>query len=170
MKLEMNSQTKRTALIGIALIVGLGYGGRVLFPADAKEFGTAGLIDADWENCLRKHVEKRFFHLIEAREDQQKTLDALFKSRMEVSRPTRETLREGAVELAQLFASSDATDEQIEQKSKQLRALHEKLSDERIETALKVRGILDADQKKVLSDRITALLTGNEPPRLRRGF
>jgi len=47
--------------------------------------------------------------------------------------------------------------------------VHEKLMDDRLNTALKVRGNLTPEQLKAVSDRITDILNGNFRPRLLRG-
>src|SRR5262249_23045053 len=131
--------------------------------------GTA-MIDAEWENCLRTHFEKRLFNYIDASDEQEKKLDALFKERQEETRPTREKLREGGVELAKMFAGEEATDDQIETRVKELRTMREKLADERLETALKVRHILNPEQRDLIAKRIINRLSGNEKHHFLKGL
>jgi Spy/CpxP family protein refolding chaperone len=136
---------------------------------DAKEAATA-LIDADWENCLRNHMEKRLFTLISASDEQKKTLDTLFHQRMEESRPDREKLRNGVIELARLFESRQASNRDIEDKAQELRTLHDKIADERLKTALKVRDILTPEQREILSERVVERIAGNGKYFYRRYF
>jgi|SRR6516164_11755689 len=170
MKLEMKTLNRQLAWISLLAITSLACGFKVLAPAEAKHAAGAALIDAEWENCLRTHFEKRLFNFIDATDDQEKNLDALFKQRMEETRPVREKLREGLVDLAKMFASQDASDEQIQEKAKELRALNQELAGGRITIALKVRNILNPDQRKLISDRLIGRLSGNERDHFLKGL
>jgi len=126
---------------------------------------TASFIDKDFEVALRKHFQKRFFNLIDASEDQEKKISTVLEERMDATRPQREKLRAEAVELTQLMASN-ASDDQIVDKVHEVRELRNKLMDERLTTALKVRSFLKPEQRKTISDKIVGFLSGNARPRL----
>jgi Spy/CpxP family protein refolding chaperone len=64
--------------------------------------------------------------------------------------------------------ASDASDEQVRTKLQELRDVRNKLMDERLTTALKVRTILKPEQRKAVSDKIVALLSGDGRGRLLR--
>ncbi|HEY9730447.1 MAG TPA: periplasmic heavy metal sensor [Drouetiella sp.] len=128
---------------------------------------TAPFIDKEFEVALRKHFQKKFFNLIDASDTQRDQISAILDDRMEVCRPEREKLRSEAIELSQLMASN-ASDEQVRSKVKELREVHEKLMDDRLTTALKVRTILKPEQRKAVSDKIVALLSGDGRGRMLR--
>ena len=115
-------------------------------------------------------MEKRLFTLISASDEQKKTLDTLFHQRMEESRPDREKLRNGVIELARLFESRQASNRDIEDKAQELRTLHDKIADERLKTALKVRDILTPEQREILSERVVERIAGNGKYFYRRYF
>ena len=74
-------------------------------------------------------------------------------------------MRVEAVELTQLMASN-ASDDQIVDKVHEVRELRNKLMDELLTTALKVRSFLKPEQRKTISDKIVGFLSGNARPRL----
>lgn len=120
---------------------------------------TGGIIDKEFEVALRKHFEKRFFSLIEADGAQRNKIDSLLSQRQEETRPLREQFREGLKELRQMMAG-DSADEQIQQKIQDLRSLHNKIADARIDTALKIRANLSPEQRKTVSEHVSCLLSG----------
>lgn len=135
----------------------------------APNAGAGTLIDKDFEMALRKFVSKRFYNRIDATDEQRAKLDSIWMSTMEATRPQREQLRQGALELSNLIAGDEATDEQITQKVQQLRALHEKVMDQRIDSLLQARKVLTAEQRAQINERITQVITGGARPR-RLGF
>lgn len=135
----------------------------------APNAGAGSLIDKDFEVALRKFISKRFYNRIDATDEQRAKLDSIWMGTMEATRPQREQLRQGALELSNLIAGDEATDEQIMQKVQQLRALHEKVMDQRIDSLLQARKVLTAEQRAVINERITQLITGGARPR-RLGF
>ncbi|MBX9949598.1 MAG: periplasmic heavy metal sensor [Candidatus Obscuribacterales bacterium] len=154
-----NRKTSLVLALGAgALIVGAPF----VAPALAGPLNSDSLVDPEWESAVRKHVEKRFFHLIDATEAQQAQLDDLFKKMCDSNRSTREQVKQGAVDVANLMADQSATEEQIRSKVADIRKLREKLQDSRLETALKVRAILTVEQRKVVSDRVIGFITGNQ--------
>ena len=131
--------------------------------------GATTLIDKDFEVALRKFVSKRFYNRIDATDEQRKQIDAIWTNTMETTRPEREELRQGMLGLSNLMASDEATDEQITQKAHELRALHEKVQDQRLDSLLKARKLLTKEQRSQINERITQLITGGLKPR-RVGF
>ena len=131
--------------------------------------GATALIDKDFEVALRKFVSKRFYNRIDATDEQRKQIDAIWTNTMETTRPEREELRQGMLGLSNLMASDEATDEQITQKAHELRALHEKVQDQRLDSLLKARKLLTKEQRSQINERITQLITGGLKPR-RVGF
>ncbi len=128
---------------------------------------TAPFVDKEFEAALRKHFQKKFFNFIDASDTQRDRITAILDERMEACRPEREKLKSEAIELSQMMAS-DASDEQVRTKLQELRDVRNKLMDERLTTALKVRTILKPEQRKAVSDKIVALLSGDGRGRLLR--
>jgi Spy/CpxP family protein refolding chaperone len=170
MKLEIKTVNKQLIWLSALSIASMAIGVKALEPAYAKNPAGTSLIDAEWENSLRTHFEKRLFHYIDASDEQEKKLDALFKGRLEETRPTREKLREGAVELTKMYADEEATDDQIEAKVKELRAMREQLAEGRLKTALQVRHILTAEQRNLIGNRIINRLSENEKHPFMKGL
>ncbi len=154
---------------GAVLAVGAGAliaGAPFMAPAFAGPLNSDSLVDPEWESAVRKHVEKRFFNLIDATETQKSQLDDIFKKMCESNRSTREQVKQGAVDVANMMADGSTSDEQIRSKVADIRKLREKMQDTRLDTALKVRAILTNEQRKVVSDRVVGFITGNQ----RRGL
>lgn len=139
-------------------------------PALAGPLNSDSLVDPEWESAVRKHVEKRFFNLIDATDSQKTQLDDLFKKMCDTNRSSREQVKQGAADVATMMADNSATDEQIRNKVADIRKLREKMQDTRLETALKVRAILTNEQRKVVSDRVVGFITGSQRPRLLRSM
>lgn len=141
-----------------ALIVGTPF----IAPVLAGPLNSDSLVDPEWENAVRKHVEKRFFNLIDATDSQKSQLDDLFKQRVEGNRQNREQVKKGVVEVAQLMADDSATDEQIRSKVKEIQKVRQQLIDSRLDTALKVRAILTKEQRQIVSNKVISFITGNQ--------
>lgn len=127
----------------------------------------APFVDKEFEAAIVKHFEKRFFNLIEASDEQKQQITALIDTLRENARPQREKMRSEALELNQMM-SGNASDEELRNKVKELRSVRDKLMDERMETALKVRALLKPEQRKAVSDRISAFLSGERHMRMLR--
>ncbi len=153
---------RNLALLG-ALILGLGVTSGVIcsraIPAWAGEEAGGCLVDKDFELALKKHFEKRFFERIKATDEQKEKISSLIDARMEEAKPLREDLRAGALEFTQLLGS-DTSDTTIVDKAHSLREKRDKLMEERLQTLLKVRAILSAEQRKVVSDRLSSIISG----------
>lgn len=156
----MKEKLKQSAVVVAALAVGCLAGANWDQPVWAGN-SAQKLIDAEFEDALRKHFQKRFFNLIEATDEQREKLSNLLAQRMSETRPMREELRQGAVELSQMMARNDASDDQIIQKAHQLRDLRDKIMDERLSTVLKVRANLTQQQRQTVSDKVIGFITGN---------
>jgi Spy/CpxP family protein refolding chaperone len=125
----------------------------------------AALIDKDFESALRKFVSKRFYNRIDATAKQREQLEAIWTGTMDGTRPMREELREGLLDLSNLFASDAASDEQIAAKAHELRALHEKIADQRLDSMLKARHVLTKEQRDKINQCISEVITGGLRPR-----
>ncbi|PZM80461.1 MAG: hypothetical protein DKT66_14475 [Candidatus Melainabacteria bacterium] len=165
---KLENDRKSTGLLGKKTNAVLAFGAGALIvgapfvtPAFAGPLNSDSLVDPEWESAVRKHVEKRFFNLIDASETQKSQLDDIFKKMCESNRSTREQVKQGAVDVANMMADGSATDDQIRNKVADIRKLREKMQDTRLETALKVRAILTNEQRKVVSDRVVGFITGN---------
>jgi Spy/CpxP family protein refolding chaperone len=127
--------------------------------------GSAGLIDKDFEVALRRFISKRFYNRIDATAEQRQKLDTIWTSTMEATRPQREEVRQEALQLSSLVASDEATDEQITEKAHQLRAAHQKVMDERLNSLLKARKVLTKEQRQQINERLTQLISGGLKPK-----
>jgi len=154
----------KPVIVSLSVLAVAGIGWATIEPAWAGKAISETLIDKDLENALRNHFQKRFFNLIEATEEQKKELSAIMAAQAEQAGPIRQELRSQVLDVSDLLADESATDEQIRQSVEKIRALRDKLQDERLETVLKVRSKLTAEQKQIVSNRIKGILTGN--PRL----
>jgi len=162
------TQSKGSWLIigASAIMVSLSLGLAIRIPAaEAGKSAGETLIDGDFEEATLKHFEKRFFSRIGASEEQQSTLAAIFLKQMQKTRSQRETIRHKMIDFTDFVSADTSTDDQIREKMQELRSLHEKLMDSRIDTALKVRQVLTPEQRKTIADRVSNLLTGNSPMR-----
>lgn len=154
----------KPVIVSLSVLAVAGIGWATIEPAWANKAISETLIDKDLENALRNHFQKRFFNLIEATEEQKKELSAIMAAQAEQAGPIRQELRSQVLDVSDLLADESATEEQIRQSVEKIRALRDKLQDERLETVLKVRSKLTAEQKQIVSNRIKGILTGN--PRL----
>ncbi|MBS1955367.1 MAG: Spy/CpxP family protein refolding chaperone [Cyanobacteria bacterium SZAS-4] len=152
--------------IGLTSVLALA---AVTYPvwADDSTGAKAPFVDKEFEGALRKHFQKRFFNFIDATDTQREQITALLDERMEVCRPQREKLKNEAIQLSEMMAG-DASDEQVRNKLHELRDMRDKLMDERMTTALKVRNMLKPEQRKEVSDKIVALISGNGRTRMLR--
>lgn len=130
--------------------------------------GVGALIDKEFETAMRKFVTRRFFNRIDATDEQRTKLNAIFEKTMDETRPEREQFRQGLLDLSNLMASKDATDEQIKQKADDVRTMKQKLSDRRLTAALEVRRILTVDQRQKINNRVQELISGGGAKPLRK--
>lgn len=150
--------------LSLALMAPIG-----IWLAQASYAAPGGLIDKDFEVAVRKFISKRFYNRIDATDEQRQKLDSIWMGTMEATRPGREELRQEALQLSALMATDEATDEQITEKAHELRALHQKIMDQRLDSVLKARKVLTKAQRGQINERISELITGGMKPR-RIGF
>jgi Spy/CpxP family protein refolding chaperone len=122
--------------------------------------GASTLIDKDFGVALRRFVSKRFYNRVDATDEQRAKLDSIWTTTMDATRADREAIRHGMLDLSNLMASEDATDEQITEKAHEVRALHEKVMDERLNSMLEARKVLTKEQRQRINDRIARVITG----------
>lgn len=128
-------------------------------PAMAAPASEPG-IDSEFEKCVVRHFQKRFFNRIDASDDQRDKLAALISRRMDESRPLRGQIRAKVLELNELMAGDSAPEEAIIAKAHEVRDLRMKLMDERLGSVLEARKVLTPAQRKQIAGRIAGLLTG----------
>jgi Spy/CpxP family protein refolding chaperone len=153
---------KKLIVLGLAVLAS---GGICLAQGAMADSAGGNLIDKDFETCARKFISKRLYNRIEATDEQRQKLDTIWTGTMEGTRPMREELRRGLLDLSELMANGDVPDDQIVTKVHELRALHEKIMDQRVDSMLKARKVFTAEQRKELQQRFSDILTGNVRPK-----
>jgi Spy/CpxP family protein refolding chaperone len=149
---------KKGILAGVATALVV-IGGSVAFNAVEAIETKNILIDKDFEVAVRKHLEKRLYNLLDASDAQQEKISKLLGERAEETRPEREKIREGLVDLSNMLGG-DTQDDAIVAKVHELRAMHEQVMDEGLSTLLKVREVLSPSQRKIVSDKMVSILSG----------
>ena len=130
-------------------------------PASAGNGSTAQLIDKQFEECLIKHFQTRFFNRIDASPDQRQKLSAIIARRCQETRPLRERLAQGCLELNEMLAGEDASEEQLTAKAHEVRDLRNQVMDERLKSMLEARAVLTPGQRKQIAQRVSGLITGD---------
>lgn len=156
---------KRNILLAAAAFAVLAPVNLGFSPALAAPANSGSLIDKDFEVALRKFVSKRFFNRIDATNDQREKLSAIFSDTQESTRPDRESLRQGLIDLSSMMANDKVNDEDIAKKVHELRELRSRIMDKRLSAALAARKVLTAEQRQKIHDKITEVLTGGLKPR-----
>lgn len=137
----------------------------VFNPSNAGTPSASPLIDKDFEVAMRKFVAKRFFNRIDASSEQREKLSKIMADTQDETRPLREELRQGLLDLSGMVADDKVADDQIKAKVQELRTLHEKVQDRRVSAILQARKILTPEQKELINTRITELITGGLKPK-----
>ncbi|MDZ4833128.1 MAG: periplasmic heavy metal sensor [Candidatus Melainabacteria bacterium] len=159
----MSKANKPTLLIvGLLTVVGLSV--TQFVPAWAGKTLTQALIDPEMETALANRFKKRFYNLIDANDEQKSKLSSLFSRQLDDARPIRAQIREEVMDLSDLIADESASDEAIRKQVAEIRELREKIQEKRLNTILEARSVLSKDQKKIVSNRLKGIMTGN--PRL----
>ncbi|HEY9775175.1 MAG TPA: Spy/CpxP family protein refolding chaperone [Planktothrix sp.] len=157
----MAPKITKKLVLAAGLVVGLSLAGKIVLPAIADGAAKTGdLIDRDFQDACRRHIERKFFEHINATDDQRTQIDKVVDSTVAETYPLREQLREGLVQLNDLSAKDDTTDDQILQKAHELRALHEQIADKALDAMLKIRKVMTSEQRKQVAGHIDNLLTG----------
>lgn len=152
---------KKRTLVGLLLVSAVSLPLlQVAFAAPS----TSPLIDKEFDGALGKFLAKKFCKRIDASDEQTEKITKIVAATREETRPMREELRQGLIQLSTMVARDDATDEQIKAKAMELRSMHEKVMDVRLESALKARHVLNHDQLEKINKRLTNLLSGDFTP------
>ena len=110
MKTNLTKIGITSAIAAGAIICSIAYQSAVATPE------ATPLIDSDFDAAVGKFLVKRFCKRIGATPEQTTKLSALVSQTRESTRPEREQLREGALELSELYASDEATDSKSRRK------------------------------------------------------
>lgn len=161
--MKFGMRAKTTAVAAILVIPALA--GLIPSTLAGTPTSSAPLIDKEFEVSLRKFVSKRFFNRIEASSEQREKLNKILSDTQEQTRPDREQFRRGILDLSEMMANDKVSDEEIKKSFSDLRALKQKIADQRLAAALQVRHVLNAEQKQKIHNRISELITGGFSPR-----
>lgn len=163
----MKPRTKKTAVVAVGILTMAGLSLSQFVPAWAdRTMMTKALIEPELELALSDHFKTRFFNLIEATDEQQAKLSGLITRQLDDARPMRSQIREKVMDLSDLIADENATDDDITKKVEEIRAIRDQIQEKRLNTVLKARALLTKDQKQIVAQRIKGILTGN--PKLGR--
>jgi len=148
---------KQTRIVLLSTVVGLAgfYGGWSLQPSYGQHthVNVGDGESDDWANCLRVHMQNRFFKRINATDDQREKLSELFKNTFEQNRELRQQVKGQFETLIDMFTDGKTSDDQIRKQFGELKSTREKLVEKRLDLALKTRTILTPDQLKVVGDK-----------------
>jgi Spy/CpxP family protein refolding chaperone len=156
----IKSQTIKYLLISGSLILVAGWQVAPMLAKQPPATGAIAMEDDDWSNCLRKHFEKRFFKRIDATKEQQEKMSALIDNAAQENQGMRAEIKDKALSLVNSFGGGSASDDELRQQVAELRTLHEKLMDKRLETALKVRAVMTPEQRKIVMEKIKLRFDG----------
>lgn len=109
--------------------------------------------DPEFEDAVVKHILKRFFNRIDANDSQRKEISELVKNKRTANQAKREALKAGIKDFLSAATSLDNSESSaatLRTKAKELRAMHEELMDDRLESFLTVRALLSSEQKEKL--------------------
>ncbi len=133
-------------------------------PLLAKQLGeglsASASDDDDWAGCVRKHFEKQFFKRIDATKEQEEKISALIDNAVQENAGTRADIKEKVRSLVDSFGDSGSSDDKLRQQAAELRTLHEKLMDRRLDTALKVRALMTPEQRQTVVARFKQRFDG----------
>jgi len=154
------SQTVKYILIPASLVLVAGWQVAPLLAKQPPKDGGIAIEDDEWSNCLRKHFEKKFFKRIDATKEQEEKLSALIDNAAQENQGMRAEIKEKALSLVDSFGGSNASDDELRRQVAELRTLHEKLMDRRLETALKVRAVMTPEQRKIVLEKFKQRFDG----------
>jgi Spy/CpxP family protein refolding chaperone len=159
-------KVRKSALTAVFVLTIAGLTASQFVPAWADKTMARALVDPDLEIALSNHFKKRFFNLIDATDEQQNKLSGIMTKQLEDARPLRAQIREELLDLSDLIADESSTNDVIKNKVKEIKELREQIQDKRLDSILRARAVLTADQKRIVSQRMKGILTGN--PRMGR--
>ena len=149
MKINMRKNFMLPVVLALTLAAGLGL--TALAGDDIIKDDRAGLeADPEFADALVKHVLKRFYSRIEATDAQKTEITELVMNKRAANAAKRKALKDGLKDFMQSSSSLDnstQSDKTLRDKAHTLRAMHEELMDDRLETFLKIRATLTAEQK-----------------------
>ena len=140
--------------------------GAISAPLLAKPASQASFQEMDderWVKCLKARIESKVFKAIDASEEQKTSLAKIVDETIETNKPLRSQLKEKATALTEGMADDNMTDEQLRSIWNEVRSLRAKISENREESLLKARAILNTKQRKILASRIEALIKRVQP-------
>ncbi len=117
--------------------------------ADATE--ALEQADPEFQEAIVKHIIKRFCARIDATSEQKKEITELITKKRAANSDKRAALKASLKDFMQSAASlsnSPESDKTLREKAQSLRVAHEALMDDRLETFLKIRSMLTAEQKE----------------------
>lgn len=167
-----SGKAKAAVCMGMAMMLA---GGAGWLASEAKErtadgealsLGDEPGCDPEFEKALVKHMEKKFFARIKATPEQRSKIAALVESKIDANSGKRKALRSGLKSLVELIRNPQAKDEEITALAHELRSMHQALMDDRLNTFLAVRALLDDEQKSKLGKRIAKVMEGQGRPKL----
>lgn len=169
---RLSGKAKAAVCMGMALMLAGGVGWLASEAKERSADGEASVLgdepgsDPEFEKALVKHMEKKFFARIHATPEQRSKIAALVESKIDANSGKRKALRSGLKSLLELVRNPQAKDEEITARAHELRNMHQALMDDRLNTFLAVRAMLDDEQKSKLGKRIAKVMEGQGRPRL----
>lgn len=149
--MKINMRQNLILPVALALTLAAGLGLTALANDDNIRDGKAGIeADPEFADALVKHILKRFYSRIGATEVQKTEITELVISKRAANAAKRKALKDGLKDFMQSSSSMDnssQSDQSLRDKAHTLRAMHEELMDDRLETFLKIRAMLSAEQK-----------------------
>ncbi len=103
--------------------------------------------DPEFEQAKIKHIAKVISNKVEATPDQQKQISEIISSSHQECCPLKDDLRKQVHDMHELMSDPKSSDDQIKAQSQQVRASHEKLADQKLDTMLKIRDVLTPEQR-----------------------
>lgn len=165
--MKLGNKAKITAVAALVLLPALAGS---IQPTIAGTPTSTPLIDKEFEGALRKFISKRFFNRIDATPEQRDKISKIMAETQDQTRQDREQFRQGLLDLSSMMTNEKTSDEDIKKQVSDLRALKQKIGDQRLTAALQVRHVLSAEQRQKIHNRISELITGGISPRKMGGL
>jgi len=154
----MKISNRQYLLIAVALTLtlaaGLGLTAQAGEPEAISDSKANIEVDPEFADAVVNHLLKRFFNKIDATERQRSEITNLVVSKRVANAAKRKALKTEMKDFMQSTAeldNSSQSDKTLREKAHTLRAMYEELMDDRLETFLKIRTMLTAEQKKTLN-------------------
>lgn len=147
----------RKSLIGtgltlslLALATGALQNQKALAQTTGASLSDSGFEDAEFQKACVKHGLKRFFQNIGASDEQKTKITSLVESKFAENKEARQKLRAGFKEILTLAQDDSISNEEIKSRVESLKTMHNQMMNERLDTLLQIRGMLDKEQKAKL--------------------